>query len=98
MYARALAQRGRLEDLQLGASILSTFDISTLLPEFRPIIASTAVDVLVRRNDPAGARTYIEGVRAYLDQEVVTALLAHIAASEGNKDEAQRLALLAKQE
>jgi tetratricopeptide (TPR) repeat protein len=98
MYARALAQRGLPEDLQLAASILSTFDISTLLREFRPVIASTAVDVLVRRNDLAGARNYIEGVRAHLDREVVTALLAHIVAREGNKDEAQQLALQAKQE
>jgi tetratricopeptide (TPR) repeat protein len=98
MYARALAQRGLPEDLQLSASILSTFDISTLRPEFRPVIATTAVNVLVRREDLARARTYIDGVAAHLDKEVVTALLAHITVADGNKEEAQRLALDAKQE
>jgi tetratricopeptide (TPR) repeat protein len=96
MYARALAQRGLPEDLQLGASILSTFDISTLLREFRPVIVSTAVDVLVRIGDPAGARIYIAGVTPHVDQDIVTALLAHIAATEGNKEEARRLARQAK--
>jgi tetratricopeptide (TPR) repeat protein len=98
MYAHTLAQRGLPEDLQLAASILSTFDISTLAREFRPVIASTTVNVLVRRSNLVGARSYIEGIRVYLDQEVVTALLAHIAASDGNKEKARQLALQAKQE
>ena len=98
MYARALAQRGMPEDLQLSASILSAFEISTLLPEFRPVIATTAVSALVRKGDLSGAKTYIERVSAHLDKEVVTALLAHITVAENNKEEAERLALQAKQE
>lgn len=98
MYARALAQRGLSEDLQLSASILSIFDISALRPEFRPMIATTTVNVLMRKDDLPGARAYIERVAMHLDNEVVTALVAHITVAEGDTPKAERLALQAKQE
>jgi len=98
MYARALVQRAIPEDLPVAASMLTTIDTSELRPNLRPIITSTAIDAMVRMKDLAGARAYLTQASAQLDREVVTALLAHIAASEGNKEEAERLARQAKQE
>jgi tetratricopeptide (TPR) repeat protein len=79
LYARALLQRGVPDDVQLALPLLTSLDLSRLRPEFRPMVASAAVDVMLRRHDTRIAQEYLAGIAQYLAQEAVTALRGHIA-------------------
>jgi tetratricopeptide (TPR) repeat protein len=96
MYARALLQRGVPDDTQLALSLLTSVEITSLRPEFRSVIASTTVDTMVQKKDTRGAKEYIAGVTPHVNTEVASALRAYVAAAEGNKTEAQALAIQAK--
>ena len=98
LYARVLLQRGVPEDVQLALSLLTNLDVSRMRPEFRPIVASAAVDVMLRGHDTKSANEYLSGIAQHVTQDAVTALRAHVAAAEGNRAEAEALALRAKGE
>src|SRR5208337_39370 len=98
LYARALLQRSVPDDTQLALSLLTSLDVSLLRPEFRPTVASAVVDVMVRMQNTKGAKEYLAANAQHVRKEAVTALRAHIAAAEGNKAEAEALAIQAKGE
>jgi tetratricopeptide (TPR) repeat protein len=96
MYAQALLQRGISDDTENARSLLVGIDLTLARPEFRPVIASIAVEAMVRLQDIEGAKKYIERVASHVSTQVVTMLRAHIAAVEGRKAEAEALAMQAK--
>ncbi|HEY6254137.1 MAG TPA: hypothetical protein VI685_29635 [Candidatus Angelobacter sp.] len=98
MYARTLMQRDGPEDNQNALALLTGIDLKLLRPEFRPVIASTVVDAMVRLKNTAAAEEYLNRVVVHVNKEVVTTLRGHIAAVEGKKSEAEALAIEAKGE
>ena len=98
LYARALLQRGVPNDKQLALSLLTGLDVPLLRPELRSTVASAVVDAMVRMQSTKGAKEYLAANAEHVRKEVVTALQAHIAAAEGNKVEAEALAIQAKGE
>jgi tetratricopeptide (TPR) repeat protein len=98
LYARALLQRGLPDDTQLALSLLTSIDVSLLRPEFRPTVATAVVNTMVRMQKTKDAEEYLATNAQHVRREALTALRAHIAAAEGNKAQAEALAIQAKEE
>ena len=98
LYARALLQRGLPDDTQLALSLLTSIDVSLLRPEFRPTVATAVVNTMVRMQKTKDAKEYLAANAQQVRKEALTALRAHIAAAEGNKAQAEALAIQAKGE
>jgi tetratricopeptide (TPR) repeat protein len=96
MYGRALLRRGNPEDLNLGVSVLSSMAMPSLPSAMRPIVASLTIQGMVRKNDLAGATSYLDRSSSELDVAVRDSLRGYIAHANGDGTRARDFAVSAQ--
>lgn len=96
LYGRALFARGQSEDVDEALATLLPVSMENLRPDLRATFATQVFQCFAKKNDWAGAQSYLEGVVAFLDPIIVETIRGYLAHYQGKRDEAERHALGAK--
>ena len=95
-YGNALFTRSRGNDLDVAVKVLVAIDLTTVVPNMRPAIATQTLRSLIKREDWKEGYSYLDRSEAYLAAETVSSLRGYLAHYQGVPEEAERRALEAQ--
>jgi len=95
MYGRALLSKGKEEDLDAAAKILTGIDLEQVPASLRSATALQAVNSLIKKKDWDTGYKYIERMKAYLESGIAETLFGTIAHYSGAPQKAENHATAA---
>lgn len=95
-YGNALFTRSRGNDLDVAVKVLLAIDLTTVIPNMRPAIATQTLRSLIKKEDWKGGYSYLDRSEAYLATETVSSLRGYVAHYQAVPEEAERRALEAQ--